>query len=56
MTTPINNIVLPFSKLEFSTTFRSWTGLEWIKVSEDTATAPENDKEYLFDPNEMVMV
>lgn len=58
MNTPLNTIKLPFSKLEVGTTFKSWTGMEWIKVSEDKAIAP-NDKfdiTYDFDIDEIVEV
>lgn len=52
----MNKMDIEFYKLEYGTVFESWTGLEWIKVSDDSATPTDSEEEFPFEPNEIVTV
>ena len=45
-----------FGKLEYGTTFKSWTGTTWVKSSENCAVPPDCDIEYVFGLDEIVFV
>ena len=47
---------IQFGKLECGTTFKSWTGITWVKSSENCAVPPDCDIEYVFGQDEVVFV
>ena len=57
----MNTIHIEFDKLEFGTTFKSYSGTQWIKLNEKFAIEPDDDIDnpqtyYRFSPDEMVTV
>ena len=57
----MNTIHIEFEKLEFGTTFKSYSGTQWIKLDEKHAIEPDDDIDnpqtlYKFSPDEMVTI
>ncbi len=57
----MSEITIEFNRLEFGTKFKSWSGVEWIKLNEDYAIEPDDDIDnpetlWKFESDEMVTV
>ena len=49
-------IQIEFSKLEYGTTFASFTGRKWVKISDNAAVTEQSDQPCIFSPFEIVKV